>query len=838
MSNKKNNQQKFGIRIFEWIFFSALFYFLINALLHYFILFSAYSGAAANANESGNQINTSDYFAFNVGYLLRPIDGMHPFMTLMIGLMLGMFIVTKFDQMYMIKHGNKDIKGNQHFLTYKELVKESKKLSSDLYYFDADDPESAEKSGIPIALCQGKMFICPSTTHSLIIGTTRSGKGQTYVNPMIRYIALSNAKHSIVANDPKGELVECEYDILKEQGYDICIFNLRDTNKSSLWNPLQIITDEYVKAMKGNKDLSKVNKLVTSLAATFTDTPKSDPIWPDSARSLLIAMILLIMERCYSENCLDKVNMYTVYNFFIEFGTYNESIKDPKTGRPKELNALDTIFQNLPLGSPAKSAYSTSNFAKGEMRSSIFSTLASNINIFGSDMGISKLTSSNQIDFNRLIDPDKPCAVFMVVPDEDTSRHVIASLFVNQCYNYLVEQSSQFRGQKLPQRVHFILDEFGNMVRIPDMDTKITVGAGRELLFDLFVQDLNQLDTKYDNAAETIRSNTGNVVYINSLDNDTNEYISKLLGNRTMEYSSYSGQLSEGIKSRSIQVEGVPLMTSAELSEMEFGEAVIKRQRKMPIRTKFEPFYKLGIKPKPIDEMGVELQNVNLDDVIYDFSGLWIETGLEKGKQMAAEKGIDVTQNKKSESQPQQTQEKTSAPLKGGAFANAVKKADKPSKKAEKSSAPNNTTKEKTASDPRFSFNKMNELSNGAFNKAMRIKNYERCIELVERFSDKLSKEEAVYLYSKLYELHKKQPDEKIKDKEEQSQTDNTAQNNLSNLLEKVNTLSGNVFINALDVDDYEECYKIIDMYKSIRKISQDEHKILLDYINERVTEE
>lgn len=828
------------------IAFSILLYGVINLILHYAILGSSYSAALAAANEKGVKISSSEYFAFKISYLLKPIEGMRSSMTAMFAVMASMFVVTKFDHIYMIKYGNKDIKGDQHFLSHKELLKECKKLSSDLYYFDAAHPENAKKSGIPIALSQGKMFICPSTTHSLIIGTTRSGKGQTYVNPMIRFIALSHSKHSIVANDPKGELVECEYDILKEQGYDICIFNLRDTNKSSLWNPLQIITDEYVKAMEGNKDLSKVNKLVTSLAATFTDNPKSDPIWPDSAKSLLIAMILLIMERCYAENCLDKVNMYSVYNFFIEFGTYNESVKDTKTGRPKELNALDMIFQNLPLGSPAKSAYSTSNFAKGEMRSSIFSTLASNINIFGSDMGISKLTSANQIDFNRLINPKKPCAIFMVVPDEDTSRHVIASLFVNQCYNYLVEQSSQFRGQKLPQRVHFILDEFGNMVRIPDMDTKITVGAGRELLFDLFVQDLNQLDTKYDNAAKTIRSNTGNVVYINSLDNDTNEYISKLLGQRTMEYNSFSGQLSEGIKSRSIQVEGVNLMTAAELSEMEFGEAVIKRQRKMPIRTKFEPFYKLKIKPKPIDEMGVEIQNVNLDDVIYDFSSLWVETGLEKGKQIAADKGIEIPQQQsKPDKPPAQSKSKDAkVPLKGGAFVNAAKKTD--TAKPDKPPAPRRRIKAESKPDinpVEQAIEKANALTDGKLKMAYAHKDYKSCMEMVEDISDKLTRNESECLYKLLSPLYEKYQSAEHTEEEqtpqaEPQQEEVAKSDELAVLLEKVNGLSGNVFINALDVDDYEECYAIIDKLKSIRKIEVDEHKTLMEYINAQMSDE
>lgn len=215
--------------------------------------------------------------------------------------------------------------------------------------------------------------------------------------------------------------------------------------------------------------------------------------------------------------------------------------------------------------------------------------------------------------------------MIMIVPDEKKSRHVIASLFVNQCYNALVDYANKFIGQKLPQRVHFILDEFGNMVNIPDMDTKITVGAGRNLLFDLFVQDLNQLDTKYNNAAKTIRSNTGNLVYINSLDVDTNKYFSSALGDRTIEYTTYSGDLHSFLSHQAGSVDSVPLIRPEDLSELPFGTAITKRQRCYPIKTVFDPFYRLGIKAQSIAEIAktMDFRYNSLEETIYPLDSIW-----------------------------------------------------------------------------------------------------------------------------------------------------------------------------------------------------------------------
>ncbi|WP_177219611.1 VirD4-like conjugal transfer protein, CD1115 family [Ruminococcus albus] len=525
------------------------------------------------------------------------------------------FITYKLDVKWHVTHDNQEIKGKDRFLNKKEL----KKM---FYSFSENNMESAEKSGIILAYEKGKYYIDCETIHSLIIGTTRSGKGQTFVLPMIRHIALSKSKHSMVLNDPKGELLENTYKLLKDNGYNVVVLNLRDTKKSSLWNPLQVIIDEYKRCRKENDDLSICITMIDSVADTFTHNDKSDPIWPKSAKALLIAMILYLLEKGYDNNCIENVSMYSVYQMFIDFGAQNERREK------REVNALDELFQELQRKdpqNPAVAAYAVSRFSSGEMRSSIFSTLASNINIFGSDQGIAKLTSGNQINFYELVDPEKPMAVFMVVPDDNPARWVISSLFVNQCYNTLVALSSKCAGQKLPQRVHFILDEFGNMVRIPDMDSKITVGAGRNLLFNMFIQDLNQLDTKYGDAAKTIRSNCGNMIYINSMDNNTNKYFSEILGTTTIEYTTYSGKLSEFVEHQNLVVEGRALMTASELSTMPFGSAVTKRQRMYPIKTRFEPFYRLNIKITSQEDIAKDcnLIDMPLSDTIFDMELLW-----------------------------------------------------------------------------------------------------------------------------------------------------------------------------------------------------------------------
>ena len=122
---------------------------------------------------------------------------------------------------------------------------------------------------------------------------------------------------------------------------------------------------------------------------------------------------------------------------------------------------------------------------------------------------------------------EQPTAVFMVIPDYDPSNHVIGSIFISQLYTELAVNCKETPNKKCFRRVHFILDEFGNMPPIDNMDGIMTVCLGRNILFNLVIQSYTQLNTKYDKGAQTIKENCQNHILIMSNDADTIEEISK-----------------------------------------------------------------------------------------------------------------------------------------------------------------------------------------------------------------------------------------------------------------------------------------------------------------------
>lgn len=564
---------------------------------------------AYTTGEAESKPDKSEFFKIKASYFFTRPSSDKFLPIIMLSAAAGAFFVYKSILSHKRNSQNKDIEGKDRWAMRKEIRKN---------FYEVDDRhlDQAEKAGVVIARYGHKYYVDTTTTHSLIVGTTQSGKTQTYVLPNIRVMCSGKDKQSFIINDAKGELLENSYDMLKENGYNIVVLNLRNTDRTSCWNPLIFIINKYKDAMDKGLDLSLVNEYIDIISEVLTQNAVSDPIWPAAAKSTLTAMILYLIELGYKTGNLDKVNLYSVCQLFIEYGQPEVDVVD---GVAIETTKLDKIFQSLPMGNPAKAAYATAQFAKGDMQASVFATLAEDMSLLGRDMGIASLTAGNDIDFIELFNDEQPTAIFMVIPDNRPARHCIASMFINQAYLALNEYLDENDLKSMPRTVNFILDEFANMVTIPGMETKITVSASRNILFHMYIQDLNQLVSKYDKTAKTIQSNCGNTIYIYSLDPDTNKYFSEILGVRTVEYATYSGKIDEGNNQRSIQYKGKPLMSPTELSVMKYGQTVIKRQRMYPIKTTFDFFYKLGIKPTKLRDIPTFTNTTVLADCIFPF---------------------------------------------------------------------------------------------------------------------------------------------------------------------------------------------------------------------------
>ena len=132
----------------------------------------------------------------------------------------------------------------------------------------------------------------------------------------------------------------------------------------------------------------------------------------------------------------------------------------------------------------------------------------------------------------------------------------------------LVRQADE-RGGRLENRVNFILDEFGNFVKISDFTNKLTVAGGRGMRFNLFLQSFEQLDMKYGKEeSHIIKANCQNWVYLQADDDETLQSICNNLGKYTTsayQLSSNHAKFTNPSSSHSLSLVSRELLTTDEI---------------------------------------------------------------------------------------------------------------------------------------------------------------------------------------------------------------------------------------------------------------------------------
>ncbi len=525
-----------------------------------------------------------------------------------------------------------------------------------------------EKDGVPVMAQLNKKgtdeeVSFNSPCHSIIIGATGSGKTTTFVSPMIQILASTKAGSSMVMTDPKGELFNLHSAYLTERGYDVKVIDLRDTYTSYRWNPLDAIWGNYQKYADAHnnaylhKDALDPNMPKGSASETFEGKDvwyefegrayseygdlvnaikvfkrktydevyedlndlvsilipienERDPMWEKGARSITLATLLAMLEDSEEANLgMTKEK----YNFFNLTKILQNSSDD--------YLQLRRYFAGR---SPLSKAYSLSKQvcdAAESTRASYMSVVYEKLTLFN-DAGICALTSSS--DFAPEDLAKKPTALFLKIPDEKTTRHNLAGIFVLNLYKQLIKVASANADLTLPRNVYYILDEFGNMPKIENFDKMITVGRSRKIWFNMIVQSYSQLNNVYgDRVADIIKGNCGIKMFIGSNDLATCKEFSELCGNVTVVTRSTSGTDLDKAVNVSTQTQVRPLIYPSELQRLnhgsDIGHSVIVTFGNYPFRSYFTPSFKVPLyKTGTMDTSFLAERYFDEDAVFYD----------------------------------------------------------------------------------------------------------------------------------------------------------------------------------------------------------------------------
>ncbi len=388
-----------------------------------------------------------------------------------------------------------------------------------------------------------RIYYTPEDTHSLIIGATRCGKTRCLVEPSIAMTAL--AGESMVMVDMKGELYTAARYFLESLGYEVIAIDFLNPQLSNRYNFMQPLIDALNQGQVA-KAATRARDMATMLVP---DNHTNESIWTDGERAVLTMSSLI----CAYDNVQNPQyqNLANVQQFITHMGRPIGAVGP----------ALNLYLEMLPDDHPAKLSMGISQIAPSKMRGSFYTSALTTLDVF-TDPSIHAMTAST--DFDLELTGVRKRAIFLILPDYKKTYHSLAALFIYQQYQLLAEYSTR-HGGRLPRRVHFFCDEFGNFVKIPDFDTLMTVSGGRGIRWHLFLQNLEQLDEKYgDKVGKTIRSNAETWVYLRSNSKETRKEISDILGNYTTKSPSLSGS-SGGQSSASYNLTGRALMLPDEI---------------------------------------------------------------------------------------------------------------------------------------------------------------------------------------------------------------------------------------------------------------------------------
>lgn len=180
------------------------------------------------------------------------------------------------------KNFNTNQKGSARWTTNREIKEQYRGIP--------DRDETFPGAGGTIISRIGKtLYIDDALTNNLIIGITRSGKGEMFVIPSIDVYSRAEEKTSMVITDPKMELYKTSKKTLEERGYLVYLLNLDDPLHSMGFNPLEQIKEEYLK-----KNYAEAELLAQAFSFSIFN--------PDSATE---PRFLLARNRSFAIDCIN-----------------------------------------------------------------------------------------------------------------------------------------------------------------------------------------------------------------------------------------------------------------------------------------------------------------------------------------------------------------------------------------------------------------------------------------------------------------------------------------------------------------------------------------------------
>ncbi len=424
-------------------------------------------------------------------------------------------------------------------------------------------------------------------SHAMMIASPGGGKTAYFLYPNIEYAMACGV--SFVTLDTKGDLYRNMAAIgEKYYGYRAIVYDFRKPTESDTYNLMSLV-NKYMDRFKQTgsvDDKARAEKQAHMVAKSIITggvdmaNMGANSFFYEASESLLTSAIMILSE--YGDDGTRHIS--SAHKMI-------DAVAVKKKGEP---NLYSQLLDALPpYHKAAMLAGSAVNSAE-QTTASIVSTAHSRLN----ELIDSELEQMICFDTKFQVEEfvEHPTGVYIVLPEEDTTKYFIVSLVIQQINAELTAMADRLGGT-LPKKVICFYDELGTIPKIEGLNAIFTVSRSRNMTIVGILQGISQLNDRYGkDVAETMFNSCHDTIAgaFGPLSQDA-EFLSKQLGSRTARTGSVTTDGKTGEQSSTQQMMEVPLMAPNELREMPKGDFVLLKTFCRSVRTHMPLFTEWGI---------------------------------------------------------------------------------------------------------------------------------------------------------------------------------------------------------------------------------------------------
>ncbi|MDE6302564.1 MAG: type IV secretory system conjugative DNA transfer family protein, partial [Clostridia bacterium] len=459
-----------------------------------------------------------------------------------------------------------------------------------------------------------KILVAPEG-HTLLIGSTGSGKTESFYLPQIEIMGRSKDHLSFVVMDMKGNMFRQKSEMLKKNGFKVVVLNGKNPFASSKYNPLSVIFRAYRRAKDAekqfldktaqkfefmgkvfddyleyrfeveqfiNKNMAYCYQMIDQISEIVIPIEGKDPSWDYGAREIFKSMIYLLLEDSDS-----KVNPLTEEQFTF----YN--IAKSLNCRGSDYATLISYVNRHNEDNPGRKLLNYIDSQARQTRDSFMMGACDKLNRIV-NLPLNTMSAYSDIDIDELVKSldTQRTAIFLIADSANKSIYTLCNMFLIQLIVAL-----QRVGDENPKGdFHILADEFCNMVPMPDIIDWITTMRSRRTWFHLGIQSYSQLEHHYSAEERYTIEGNSKTIFMGSNDFKTLESFSQAAG-LTMKVANTYSVDNNGNMSLSLSSANAPLVRISDLANMTLGEAYVKMFGSFGnklIKTVLDPDFKIA----------------------------------------------------------------------------------------------------------------------------------------------------------------------------------------------------------------------------------------------------